>query len=217
MTVRRLNGSVLAAILLAVSTPYAGSALASSAGGLSPARYAAAPAIVPGHSALRSAVPADQAVLDHGPTEIVLTFNEEINPRFTQLALSRSGSLVPTEPATASGAVLRTRLADPGPGAYRIAFRVVSADGHPISGETTFTVRGAQPPATSAASPSGTGPATPSAAAPATASPAAPTRGDATPAADPGSQEGLTWLYLGGALLALAAAAGFWESRRKRR
>ena len=89
-----------------------------------------------------SAVPADQAVLASGPTELVLTFNEEINPRFAQLALSRSGDVVALNPATATGTVLRATLADPGPGTYRIAYRVVSADGHPISGETSFTVTG---------------------------------------------------------------------------
>ena len=105
-----------------------------------PMPYAAA--LAPAHSALVSAVPADQAVLASGPTELVLTFNEEINPRFAQLALSRSGDVVALNPATATGKVLRATLADPGPGTYRIAYRVVSADGHPISGETSFTVTG---------------------------------------------------------------------------
>ena len=105
-----------------------------------PMPYAAA--LAPAHSALVSAVPADQAVLASGPTELVLTFNEEINPRFAQLALSRSGDVVALNPATATGTVLRATLADPGPGTYRIAYRVVSADGHPISGETSFTVTG---------------------------------------------------------------------------
>ena len=81
-------------------------------------------------------------MLASGPTELVLTFNEEINPRFAQLALSRSGDVVALNPATATGTVLRATLADPGPGTYRIAYRVVSADGHPISGETSFTVTG---------------------------------------------------------------------------
>ena len=184
-----------------------------------PMPYAAAPA----HSALVSAVPADQAVLASGPTELVLTFNEEINPRFAQLALSRSGDVVALNPATATGTVLRATLADPGPGTYRIAYRVVSADGHPISGETSFTVTG--PTRT----PTSTGP-TPTAAASAPSTTSAssnPSAGSgaattdsmtsATPTTGSQRQDGMTWLYIGGALLALAGLTGVWESRRKRR
>ena len=186
-----------------------------------PMPYAAA--LAPAHSALVSAVPADQAVLASGPTELVLTFNEEINPRFAQLALSRSGDVVALNPATATGTVLRATLADPGPGTYRIAYRVVSADGHPISGETSFTVTG--PTRT----PTSTGP-TPTAAAsapsttnassnPSAGSGAATTdsMASATPTTGSQRQDGMTWLYIGGALLALAGLTGVWESRRKRR
>lgn len=181
-----------------------------------PMPYAAAPA----HSALVSAVPADQAVLASGPTELVLTFNEEINPRFAQLALSRSGDVVALNPATATGTVLRATLADPGPGTYRIAYRVVSADGHPISGETSFTVTGPTRTPTSTGATSTAATSTTSASNnPSAGSGAATTdsMASATPTTGSQRQDGMTWLYIGGALLALAGLTGVWESRRKRR
>ena len=181
-----------------------------------PMPYAAAPA----HSALVSAVPADQAVLASGPTELVLTFNEEINPRFAQLALSRSGDVVALNPATATGTVLRATLADPGPGTYRIAYRVVSADGHPISGETSFTVTGPTRTPTSTGATSTAATSTTSASSnPSAGAGAAATDSmtSATPTTGSQRQDGLTWLYIGGALLALAGLTGVWESRRKRR
>lgn len=183
-----------------------------------PMPYAAA--LAPAHSALVSAVPADQAVLASGPTELVLTFNEEINPRFAQLALSRSGDVVALNPATATGTVLRATLADPGPGTYRIAYRVVSADGHPISGETSFTVTGPTRTPTSTGATSTAATSTTSASNnPSAGSGAATTdsMASATPTTGSQRQDGMTWLYIGGALLALAGLTGVWESRRKRR
>jgi methionine-rich copper-binding protein CopC len=138
---------------------------------------AAAPAAVtfaPAHSALVSSVPADGATLSAAPTEIVLTFNENINASFTQVALTRADTTVALAPVAVKGPEVRAQISppSPGPGAYRVAFRVVSADGHPISGETRFTVSG---PAvtTPAATPSASASAVPSAAAaPTTAAPA---------------------------------------------
>ena len=180
--------------------------------------------LAPAHSALVSVVPADGATLDAGPTELVLTFNEDINPKFTQLALTRAGTVIALSSPIVAGPVLRATLADPGPGAYRIAYRVVSADGHPISGETRFTVRGQATPATSTSpsvavpsgSPASASP-TASTAAPATPPASSPPASAAAVASGSQSQEGMTWLYLGGGLLALAALTGVWEARRKRR
>ncbi len=179
--------------------------------------------LAPAHSALVSVIPADGSSLDVGPTELVLTFNEDINPRFTQLALSRSGTVITLSPPTVAGPVLRSTLSDPGPGAYRIAYRVVSADGHPISGETKFTVRGqstttpATPSSPSPGAPSGSPGPAPAALAPSTPVAPSPSVSAVSVASGSQSQEGVTWLYLGGGLLALAALTGVWEARRRRR
>jgi methionine-rich copper-binding protein CopC len=139
------------------------------------------------HSALVSVVPADRSVLDRGPSEIVLTFNEDIAPSFAQVAVSAeaagspplgsgSGSgagVVATSPVAVSGRVARVTLTPPGPGAYRIAYRVVSADGHPISGESTFAVRGSAVPSTGPGA-SGSPTTSPTAAVPTASAPGIP-------------------------------------------
>jgi len=205
-----------AAVVAAVAALVVGPLVSPSSASATPVSYAVS--LVPSHSALVSVVPADQAVLTSGPTELVLTFNEDISPRFAQLALNRAGAVVALTSTTVTGPVLRATLADPGPGTYRIAFRVVSADGHPISGETRFTVTAPTQPPTTSGQPSST----PSFAAPTTGSNPAPgtatvTMPGAAPSAGTQGQDGLIWLYVGGALLALAALTAVWESRRRRR
>ena len=39
------------------------------------------------------------------------------------------------------GRVLQS-LHDPGPGTYRVSYRIGSADGHPVTGTITFTIAG---------------------------------------------------------------------------
>lgn len=223
MTVRRLVSGVIVGVALSLTglTTSAAALAAPPSVVATPRPYAVA--LAPAHSALVSVIPADGSTLDAGPTELVLTFNEDINPRFTQLALSRSGSVITLNAPIVAGPVLRTTLADPGPGAYRIAYRVVSADGHPISGETGFSVRGqATPTPTTSTSPSAGVPSgSPASAAPtplgsASVAPS-PLASAAPSAAGTPPQEGMTWLYLGGGLVALAALTGVWEARRKRR
>ncbi|MBK8468917.1 MAG: copper resistance protein CopC [Candidatus Phosphoribacter sp.] len=187
------------------------------------ATYAVAP--VPAHSELSAVVPADGSVLDRGPRQISLTFNEDINPRFAQLALTRSGVIVTLGSPTVTGKTLAATLADPGPGSYRIAFRVVSADGHPISGETKFSVTGtasgtASVPAPSAPTAStSVAPSAPSASnpvAPSAPSMTAPSVTSAQEAGTPsGSSEGILWIGLGGGLLAVALGLGIWARRNR--
>ncbi len=202
---------------------------------------------LPVHSALVSVVPADKSVLDRGPSEIVLTFNEDIAPSFAQVAVSAeaagappggsgSAGVVATSPVAVSGRVARVTLTPPGPGTYRIAYRVVSADGHPISGESTFAVRGATVPSTG---PGGSGSPTTSPAAQVSTAPAPgipPTQpsGGSTAAATPQgtsapasadarpdvtgttADEGRPVLLAGVGLILLAVLVGGWEWRRRR-
>ena len=183
---------------------------------------AAAPAAVtfaPAHSALVSSVPADGATLSAAPTEIVLTFNENINASFTQIALTRADTAVALAPVAVKGPEVRAQISapSPGPGAYRVAVRVVSADGHPISGETRFTVSGpavTTPAATPSAPPAATSAsAVPSAAvAPTTAAPVVSDPGaQSTP---PGSSR-LPGFLIAGALIAAAVGLVAWDRARR--
>lgn len=72
--------------------------------------------------------------------ELVLTFNEDVSPDFvTFYAQGDSEGVLDGDP-TVDGAVVTQPLAPTRNGEYAIGYRVVSADGHPVSGEITFTL-----------------------------------------------------------------------------
>ena len=104
----------------------------------------AAPAqALPAHASLVSIVPADGAELSSAPTQIQLTFDDTITPQFSQVRLTRDGTPVETAPPSVAGTVLTATVTEKaGPGAYRVAWQVTSDDGHPVSGESSFTVKG---------------------------------------------------------------------------
>lgn len=110
------------------------------------------------HSRLLSITPADGAKLPQSPTEVVLTFNEPVNPQFVTVRITDSeGGNVVGQDATAQGAKVTLPVSDPiAAGTYNVVYRVVSADSHPISGSTSFTVGGnpQAPPASTTPSPS---------------------------------------------------------------
>lgn len=107
----------------------------------------AAPAIA--HTDLTSVTPADQAQLEQVPRELVLEFSDEMNPRLSTVTLQ-----VDSDPArrldVTSGRSDSTLIAtvpegvvgNPGEiSRFRLAFRVVSADGHPVAGQSAFRAR----------------------------------------------------------------------------
>lgn len=117
--------------------------LARALGGLAVAALAtlvpASPASA--HAQLSTSDPADGAVVD-APTEVTLTFTEAISVRPDGVrVLDAGGERVDAGTATASGTVVRVELEGAVPdGGYVVAWRVVSADGHPIRGAFTFSV-----------------------------------------------------------------------------
>jgi hypothetical protein len=124
------------------------------------------------HTVRVSSSPADGASLTTAPTEVRLGFNQR--PMTTpDVAVSLSGQVVPSGPTRVEDATVVTPVTLPGPGKYTVAYRVVSADGHPVEGAVTFTVSGGK-----TASPA------PSAAASASPSLAAASKGPVPPPAD---------------------------------
>lgn len=93
------------------------------------------------HSALIGTTPADGETLATAPAAITLQFNEEPLDGMVDIAVTDStGAIVATNTAAVTG----TEVALPWPGTigagdYTVAYRVVSADGHPITGTFTFT------------------------------------------------------------------------------
>jgi methionine-rich copper-binding protein CopC len=157
------------------------------------------------HAQLIGSTPTDGASVPVAPAVVTLTFSDPIDAGFVKVLVSTPASTT-TPSATSAGSVVSIPLTPAGPGAYRVIYRVVSADGHPVSGELRFTVPGtptASPSATAssaAAAPSST--ATPSSTAPGPAptAPAAAVAGSHDPAGSSG------WLV--GAAIVVAIAAG---------
>lgn len=97
------------------------------------------------HSVLLSVDPQDGSRVEVSPEQVVLTFNEEINPNFVTVAVTSAGdptNRVAGEP-TAAGDTVTAQIEDLGPGEYTIGYRVTSADGHVVSGSSAFSVAGA--------------------------------------------------------------------------
>jgi hypothetical protein len=124
-------------------------------------------------------------------------------------------------PVVVRGAEVVQPLAGPLPaGDWTLLYRVVAADGHPLTGAVPFTVDAGTPtgtpPGAASAMPLPSGPAVPSTSAPA---PASPGQGSPAAAADVGS----SWLppLLGGALAVAVVgggvALGGLATRRQRR
>lgn len=165
--------------------------------------------IATAHTGLASSDPAKDATVTGSPDAIVLTFTEDINPSFANIVVSSADgrNWVSGSPRVEGSRLTASVAADrPGNGEYTVGYRVVSADGHPVTGSFGFTIAGA-PDEPSAPSPS---PSPPSPAATSTA-PAAP-----QPAAPAGADTKTSVLTAAVAGLALGGVIAFWQSRKRR-
>lgn len=108
------------------------------------------------HSRLISTDPVDGASLDSGPQQVSLTFNESLTPGFnTVTVVGPDGLRYEAGDVVLEGPTVSTGVAPLGPaGRYEIGYRVISADGHPVTGSVAFTLTtpgtgtGVAPPAT---------------------------------------------------------------------
>ena len=96
------------------------------------------------HNSLTGSNPADKAVLDAGPAEIVLTFDQPVQEGdgLNSIAVTGpDGEQWQGGAATVASNVVTAPVRELGPsGTYTIGYRIVSADGHPVSGKVTFTL-----------------------------------------------------------------------------
>jgi methionine-rich copper-binding protein CopC len=93
------------------------------------------------HSLLLSSVPSAGAVVG-GATTVSLRFNNRIEKKLSQIRLvSPAGEAQPLSLRT-GGAVdsLEAPLPSLAPGRYRVDWRVLSTDGHVVSGSFAFSV-----------------------------------------------------------------------------
>ncbi|MGW4872327.1 copper resistance CopC/CopD family protein [Streptomyces chartreusis] len=97
------------------------------------------------HAALRATDPEDGSVLKSAPRDITLTFTESVGLLEDSFrVLDPDGRRLRTgEPEHAQGGAETARVTLPAKlaeGTYTVAWRVVSADSHPVSGAFTFSV-----------------------------------------------------------------------------
>ena len=95
-----------------------------------------------GHSKQETTVPANNAILKEAPAELVLNFDKPM--RITKLALTdQAGKDYEVQRTDQMKHVLKlVAQLDPVPnGEYKVDWRGLSEDGHPMKGTFSFTVR----------------------------------------------------------------------------
>jgi len=100
------------------------------------------------HTSLEFSTPSDSQLIEFMPTEVSASFDEDLisiegESVNTLTLIGADGASYQLSPPTISGAVLSAQVADgeyPA-GDYLLSYRAVSADGHPITGEITFSTK----------------------------------------------------------------------------
>lgn len=105
----------------------------------------ALPAFAPAHAVLESSTPTRGAVLKEAPKEVTFEFNEAVEASFGAVRVfDTDGNQVQTgelfRPGGLNQDIGASLPADLGDGVYTATYRVVSADGHPVSGGFVFSV-----------------------------------------------------------------------------
>jgi hypothetical protein len=149
------------------------------------------------HNELVSSNPTNQQRVDRTPSAVVLTFNEPAVAMGTQVVVTGpAGPVQLGVPQLVDNSVTQPLQGGAAAGTYTVSWRVTSADGHPISGELTFTAAAA-----------GAG------------QPSTPPPGSATDAgaAGDGGSSGLVVALSGALGVAVVAGVVVWLARRGRR
>lgn len=177
---------------------------------------AASPALA--HNSLTKAVPDKNATVTKSPAAIELSFLQTVDAKFLTIVVTDAQKQkVPVGAAEADGKKatlpITGELAD---GAYTVAYRVVSEDGHPVQGSYEFTVDAPQdaapaPSATVSASPSLSAEPAPAVT---SAAPSAPSVVAAADTSDDGSSGALIAVIV--AALAVIAIGAFLLVRRRK-
>ena len=174
------------------------------------------------HNALISTTPGDGKSVRTPPSSVVLTFNEPAIRSGTKvLVTGPDGSATDGDPQLVDTAVEQDLKAELPAGEYTVEWRVASADGHPISGTFSFTVRAPTVAESTTPAPTSSpsaGPTNTSTSPPApTPTPTPSPTVDAPLPTEPGNGSGAEsrwWWLLAVVPLGLAAALGWRFSRR---
>lgn len=102
------------------------------------------PAPVFAHAVLLNENPQSGSRLEAAPSQISLVFNERVeNEQFFLNVLDQKGQAVTTEPASLVSGQKELTVPVPsslGPGIYTVTYKVISDDGHPVTGSYAFTI-----------------------------------------------------------------------------
>jgi len=138
------------------------------------------------HDSLVASDPAADSTVDTLPTELTLTFSAKLidGDGATEVVVTDpTGASVTDGPATVDGAMVTQPLATAADaGSYHVIWKVVSSDGHPTSGEFSFTVATGTATAAPTADPTPTAAPSEEATSPASSSEPTPSSTDGTPA-----------------------------------
>lgn len=114
---------------------------------------AVAPGVASAHNSLDSSTPADGAALDIAPSQVVWSFANPVPLETLTVTLTDPNNVRSELPGSAHGPAGTTEVVTPlpplGSGPYSVRWRLVGADGHPISDSISFTIAAA--PTTTAA------------------------------------------------------------------
>jgi methionine-rich copper-binding protein CopC len=93
------------------------------------------------HAHLSTASPKVGSTVGTAPKEIVLTFTEQLEPKFSSIEVrDQKGAAVQSDSTHASGTEMRVALKPLPPGTYKVIWRVLSVDTHRTQGSFTFRV-----------------------------------------------------------------------------
>ncbi len=110
------------------------------------------------HAVLVSSNPPSGATLARPPSTVSLTFDENVRAPAFVVVTGPGGVRVDNGQAQILDATVTARLKPTAPaGAYTVDYRVVSADGHPVEGQLTYTVTTGAPATASTGSTGSTG------------------------------------------------------------
>lgn len=101
------------------------------------------PLAAQGHAMLERATPAVGSTVASAPTEVVLSFTDQLEPTFSSIEVrSAEGTAMQTARAALDGnrTQLRVPLKPLAPGTYKVIWRVLSVDTHRSQGDFTFRV-----------------------------------------------------------------------------
>lgn len=158
-----------------------------------------APGPASAHAVLEHTSPTDGAVVPSPPDTVTLTFDEAVGRIGAAATLTGPHGTVSTSPPVIAGKDVQIPVTGAQPaGSYQLAWRVVSDDGHPVSGQVRWSLHGAASAVTLAASPAA--------------------------AAQSGSSSGTSWyathgghLLLAGLVVLLGVLYLAWDIWRRRR